>query len=103
MLLPDSTTDLQRTPATVNGEVGEISRYAPGGAPGSFRHEGQGPVRYRMLSPTHFDEARTTDAQDEHVYLIVDVLPAPVPVSKRTRLALSSLLAWKAQITPARS
>jgi hypothetical protein len=31
-----------------------------------------------MLSPIHFDEARTRDAQDDHVYLIVDVLPDAV-------------------------
>jgi hypothetical protein len=53
-----------------------------------------------MLSPIHLDEARTRDTHDDDVYLIVDVLPDAV--SKRTWLALSSLLASRVQTAPTR-
>ena len=70
--------DLQRTPATMNREVGEIPGRAPGRAAGSFRHEDHRPGQYRMLSPIDIDEARPGDTQNDDVYLIVDVLPDAV-------------------------
>src|SRR3954451_10644405 len=59
----------------MDAEVGEAFRRGPRGTPGPFRNENHDPARYGMLFPIHADRARTRDAHDKHVYLVVDVLP----------------------------
>ena len=59
----------------MDAEVGKISRRGPRGTPGPSRNEDHGPVRYRILAAIYMDRTRTQHAKDEHVYLIVDVLP----------------------------
>jgi hypothetical protein len=59
-------------------EVGEVSWRGPCGTPGASWNEDHGPIRYGMYSTVNVDRTSAGHADDEYVYLVVDVLPNPV-------------------------
>src|SRR5215210_5895076 len=65
----------QRTPALMDGKVGEVVRGASGRTAGASGNEYEEPGVQGMLFALYLDDPRSGDAYDEHVYLVVYVFP----------------------------
>jgi hypothetical protein len=59
----------------MNAEVGEALRCGPRGTRGTPRNQDNGTVRYGIRFSIHAYRTRPRNTDDEHVYLVVDVLP----------------------------
>ena len=57
----------------MNGEVGEVSRGAPGRAPGAFGNEHEDSRVQCVLFVIHLDEPRPGYAHYEHIHLVIDM------------------------------